>query len=284
MRYESRPIRMGRSIMKLAPTYLWVLLLAGFSLLPIAWMVSTSLKSTDEIYHAIRWLPERWTLANFYRVLWDPGVLRSFANSLIIATGSTAAALAVGLFSGYGFARFDFPGKNFLFVSVLIGQILPLAALVIPFFVQLRTYGLLNTFPGVISVYTVVSVPLSVWLLKGFFEAIPREIEEAAIVDGCSRLGVLFRIVIPISAPAIFAVGMYAFVVAWNEFLLGLVLTTDLKTRPIAVSLALYRTEWGIDWGALMAACLVMAVPAMAIFLYFEKYLVKGLAEGAVKG
>jgi multiple sugar transport system permease protein/raffinose/stachyose/melibiose transport system permease protein len=267
-----------------APNLVLVGLFAAFSLFPVAWMISTSLKGPDEIYHASDWLPHAVTLANFKRVLWDPHVLRSFGNSLLIATGSTLAALLVGIFSGYGFARFDFPGKHLLFVSVLAGQILPLAALVIPFFIQLRTYGLLNTFPGVIAVYTVVSTPLAVWLLKGFFEAIPREVEEAAIVDGCSHLGVLFRVVMPIAAPAIFAVGMYAFVVGWNEFLLGLVLTTDLKTRPIAVSLALYRTEWGIEWGALMAACLVMAVPAMAIFLYFEKHLVRGLAEGAVKG
>jgi ABC-type glycerol-3-phosphate transport system permease component len=143
---------------------------------------------------------------------------------------------------------------------------------------------MLNTYPGLILVYLMVVMPISVWLLKGFFDNVPREIEEAAIVDGCSAVGMLLRIVIPISIPAIAAVGMYTFILAWNEFLFALLMTTDATTRTISVALAFYIDEAGVHWGPLMAASVLMSIPAVAVFSISQRSLVKGLSEGAVKG
>lgn len=281
----TRPARRSRRKDVSPLVYVGACLLALFSLLPLVWILSTSIKYPEDIFVSPpQWIPAHPTLRNYASVLQDQRMLRYFVNSLIIASLSASLALLAGISAGYALSRFRIPFRRTMFLVVLFGRMLPTAAVLVPFYIILARIGLLNTYPGLSLVYLVTTLPLSVWLLKGFFDGIPDELPEAAQVDGCSRFSALVRVVLPISLPAIFAVGMYAFIQAWNEFLLALVLTTDTSVRPVSVGLALYMGEYYVDWGALMAASALMTLPSIIVFLIFQRHLVSGLSEGAVKG
>ena len=265
--------------------YASAMLICLFSLIPILWGVSTSLKTDRDVYTMPpAWIPKPVTLANYMSVLTNSAMLGYFRNTAIIAFGATAISLVIGVLAAYGFSRYKFPGAGVLLGSILFTRVLPRVTLIVPFYVTLRSLKLLNTHQGLILIYLMVVMPISVWLLKGFFDNVPREIEEAATVDGCGPLGLLVRIILPISTPAIMAVGMYSFILAWNEFLFALLVSTDKTTRTISVGLAFYIDEAGIHWGPLMAASILMSIPAITIFTLSQKLLVKGLSEGSVKG
>ena len=261
------------------------LLICAFSLIPVIWSLSTSLKPEALIFALPpQWIPPQMSLEHYRAVLSDPRMMRYFLNSFVTAASSTAVALIVGILGAYGFSRYKFPGSGTLMVSILFTRMLPRVALIVPFFITLQRIGLYNTRPGLILVFLIITMPLSIWLLKVFFDAVPYEIEEAAIVDGCSVLGVLTRIVVPITLPGIASVGMYVFITAWNEFLFALTMTKGLPLRTISVGLAFFIDEFGIRWGSLMAASIMMSIPAILVFTMFQKSLIKGLSEGAVKG
>ena len=261
------------------------LVVVAFSVLPLLWGVSTALKLPQDVYaFPPVWIPESITFENFVAVVQNPTLIRSFFNTLIIASATTLAALVVGVLGGYGFSRYRFPGRNTLLWSVLFTKLFPRVVVIVPFFVMLRNLQLMNTYKGLILVYLMVTFPVAIWLLKGFFDKIPVEIEEAAIVDGCSLPRLLWNVVIPMSRPALVAVAMYSFVLAWNEFLFALVFTNGLERRPLSVALAFFIDENGIRWGELMAASIVMSLPAILVFSFSQKLLVRGLGEGALKG
>lgn len=265
--------------------YIGAALLTIFSVVPFLWIVSTSIKLPQEIFTSPpRWIPSRPTLNNYLTVVHDARMLRYFINSLILASLSTSFALVAGVTAGYALSRYRIPYRRTIYLTILFGRMLPTASLLVPYFIILTHLHMMNTYPSLSFVYLVTTLPLSVWLLKGFFDSVPQEVCDSGLVDGCTRLGVLARIVVPLSLPAIFAVGMYAFIQAWNEFLLALVLTTDSSIRPVSVGLALYLGEYYVDWGGLMAASALMTLPPIIVFLVFQRQLVSGLAEGAVKG
>jgi multiple sugar transport system permease protein/raffinose/stachyose/melibiose transport system permease protein/trehalose/maltose transport system permease protein len=218
------------------------------------------------------------------KVLFDSNIPRYFLNSTIISLGSTAIALALAVFASYGFARFRFRGKAGFQAFILVGQLLPTAAIIVPLFITLRWFGLVNTYFGLILIYTIVTLPLSVWMLTSYFRAIPVELEEAAIIDGASRLGILFRITLPLSLPGIVAIVVYAFVTTWNEFIFALVFAQDYRVKTLPIGIAEFSTEFNTDWGAVMAASLIMTLPVAILFLAMQKLFVGGLTAGAVKG
>jgi ABC-type glycerol-3-phosphate transport system permease component len=211
-------------------------------------------------------------------------MLRYFLNTTIVASACTTLTLVIGVLAAYGFSRYKFPGKGVLLWSILFTKLLPRVTIIVPLYIILRNLQLLNTYAGLVLVYLMVTLPISVWLLKGYFDNIPYEIEEAATVDGCSPMGLLLRIVVPMSLPALAAVGMYAFLLAWNEFLFALVMTNNASVRPISVGLAFFIDEMGVNWGQLMAASILMSIPAIIIFSAAQRLLITGLSEGAVKG
>lgn len=277
--------RTARTLGRYALVHGLGLLVAAFSMLPLLWGVSTALKLPADVYaFPPVWIPESITFENFTAVFNNPTLARSFLNTLIIASATTLAALVVGVLGGYGFSRYRFPGRNTLLWSVLFTKLFPRVVVIVPFFVTLRNLQLMNTYQGLILVYLMVTFPVAIWLLKGFFDKIPVEIEEAAIVDGCSLPRLLWNVVIPMSRPALVAVAMYAFILAWNEFLFALVFTNGLERRPLSVALAFFIDENGIRWGELMAASIVMSLPAILVFSFSQKLLVRGLGEGALKG
>ncbi len=263
--------------------YLSALILCGFSLIPILWGLSTSVKPEFLLYKP-EWIPSQVTFQHYADILKNPLMAAYFKNSSVIALGSTFFSLVIGIMAAYGFSRFKFRGRETLLWSILFFQIFPRVVILIPFYITLKNLNILGSYAGLILVYLIVILPVSVWLLKGFIDKIPHEIEEAAVIDGCSTFSMLWRIVIPMIFPAIAAVAMYSFVLAWNEFLFALVFSSGNETRPLAVGLAFFIDEQGVRWGDLMAASILMSIPAILVFSAAQKLLMKGLSEGAVKG
>lgn len=274
-----------RTGLPLPLTIIGAVLIVAVCIFPFLWMAVSSIKTLPELYTVPPiWWPSTPTLDNYYKVLFESNIPRYFLNSIIISVGSTGLALLLAIFASYGFARFEFRGKPFLQSFVLVGQLLPTAAIIVPLFITLRVLGLVNTYWGLILVYMIITLPLSVWMLTSYFKAIPVELEEAAIVDGASRLGVLFRITLPLSTPGIVAVLVYAFVTTWNEFIFALCFATDSSVKTLPIGLAEFSTEFNTDWGAVMAASLVMTLPIALLFLSMQKLFVGGLTAGATKG
>jgi multiple sugar transport system permease protein/raffinose/stachyose/melibiose transport system permease protein len=264
---------------------LCALALAAVCLFPFAWMALSSVKTLRELYTVPPvWLPEAVTFANYMKVLFASNIPRYFVNSMVIALGSTAIALALAVFAAYGFARFRFRGKAGLQAFILVGQLMPTAAIIVPLFITLKALGLVNTYLGLILVYTIITLPLSVWMLTSYFRAIPVELEEAAVIDGAGRLGILFRITLPLSLPGLVAIVVYAFVTTWNEFIFALVFAQDYRVKTLPIGLAEFSTEFNTDWGAVMAASMIMTLPVAILFLAMQKLFIGGLTAGAVKG
>ncbi len=254
-------------------------------LFPFAWMALSSIKKLPELFTVPpHWLPNEPTLANYWTVLFNSNIPRYFLNSCIIAGGATGVALILAVFAAYGFARFEFRGKPYLQTFVLVGQLLPTAAIIVPLFITLRTFHLVNTYWGLILVYTIITLPLSVWMLSSYMRSIPAELEEAATIDGASRLGVLFRITLPLALPGVVAVVVYSFVTCWNEFVFALVFAQDQSVKTLPIGLSEFSTEFNTDWGGVMAASMVMTVPVVLLFLAFQRLFVGGLTAGATKG
>jgi ABC-type glycerol-3-phosphate transport system permease component len=275
----------ARRYMSLGVIALCSLALVAVCLFPFAWMALSSIKKVDELYTVPpHWLPNAPTLLNYGTVLFHSNIPRYFLNSVIISVGSTGLALILAIFASYGFARFTFRGKTWLQSFVLVGQLLPTAAIIVPLFITLRWLGLVNTYWGLILVYMIITLPLSVWMLTSYFKAIPVELEEAAIIDGASRLGVLFRITLPLSLPGLVAVIVYAFVTTWNEFIFALCFATDSSVKTLPIGLAEFSTEFNTDWGGVMAASMVMTIPVALLFIVFQRLFVGGLTAGATKG
>jgi multiple sugar transport system permease protein len=261
------------------------LIVSCVCLFPFAWMAVSSVKPAGELYAVPPvWWPSVPTLEHYRHVLFASNVPRYFLNSLIISAGSTTLAMALALFAAYGFARYRFAGRRASLAFVLAGQLLPTAAIIVPLFMTLRALGLVNTYLGLILVYMILTLPLSVWMLSGYIRAVPVDLEEAATIDGASRLSVLFRITLPLCAPGIVAVVVYAFVTTWNEFIFALVFAQDSHVKTLPIGLAEFTSEFTTDWGAVMAASMVMTVPVVVAFLALQRAFVGGLTAGAVKG
>jgi multiple sugar transport system permease protein/raffinose/stachyose/melibiose transport system permease protein len=259
--------------------------LLAFALLPFVWMMISSVKPIGELYAVPpRWVPASPTLANYAEVLFRSNVPRYFLNSVAISLGSTAVAVVLAVLAAYGFTRFRFAGRRPGQVFVLVAQLLPTAAIIVPLFVTLRALCLVNTYLGLILVYTILTLPLAVWMLTSYFRAIPEELDEAATVDGASPLGVLLRITLPLSLPGIVSVVVYSFVTTWNEFIFALVFAQDSRVKTLPIGLAEFTSEFNTDWGAVMAASLLMTLPVVALFLALQRLFIGGLTAGAIKG
>jgi multiple sugar transport system permease protein/raffinose/stachyose/melibiose transport system permease protein len=274
-----------RSPLATSAIALAAIVLVFVCLFPFAWMALSSIKKLPELFTVPpHWLPNEPTLGNYWTVLFNTNIPRDFLNSCIISGGATLVALLLAVFASYGFARFDFRGKPLLQTFVLVGQLLPTAAIIVPLFITLRWLHLINTYWGLILVYTIITLPLSVWMLTSYIRGIPADLEEAATIDGASRLGVLFRITLPLAMPGIVAVVVYSFVTCWNEFVFALVFAQDQNVKTLPIGLAEFSTEFNTDWGGVMAASMVMTIPVALLFLAFQRLFVGGLTAGATKG
>lgn len=259
-----------------------LVLVVGF---PIYWMVVTSFKTRAQIgnLNAMFW-PEPFVLDNYVNLMRNFPFLTWFKNSFIVALTSTLIATAVGTVGAYALARLRFLGRHFVAFSVLVAYLVPPTILFIPLYRVIKDLGLSNSLAGLIAAYPSFTVPLSTWLLVGFFRSIPAELEEAALIDGATRWQALTRVVLPLSKPGLVAAALFAFTNSWNEFLYALVFISDTRTHPLTVGLTNLILGDVYLWGELMAAAVLGTIPVVVLYIYLQKYVVAGLTAGAVKG
>jgi multiple sugar transport system permease protein len=263
-------------------TFLGLVLL--FNLTPLAWMVLTSLKTDAE---ALRipptLLPEEPTLDAYVQVLVYADFLTYFRNSLIVSLGSALLSTALGALAAYGISRYRFSGRGALLAFVLSTQMLPGILLVGPYFEVLSRAGLYNTYLGVILAFTTLTLPFSMWMLKGYTDTVPAELDQAARVDGCTPLVAYRRVVFPLIAPGVVATAVFAFLLAWGDLLWVLVLTSGDEMATFTLGLTRLVTQFRTYWPQLMAGSMIAVVPCMVLYTWLQRYLVVGLSAGSVK-
>ncbi|MFD3610789.1 carbohydrate ABC transporter permease [Streptomyces atroolivaceus] len=274
-------------------SFLWarrvfLTLLTVFVVLPVFVMITSSLKPLEDVTGKFQWIPSGLTISPYFDI-WDTVPLADyFMNSLIVAGAATVCSVVIAVFAAYAVSRYNFRGKRVFTVTVLSTQMFPGILFLLPLFLIYVNIGnatgiaLFGSRAGLIITYLTFSLPFSIWMLIGYFDSVPRDLDEAAKVDGCGPLGALFRVIVPAAIPGIVAVAVYAFMTAWGEVLFASVMTND-TTRTLAVGLQGYSTQNDVYWNQVMAASLVVSLPVVAGFLLLQRYLVAGLTAGAVK-
>ncbi len=257
-----------------------VILVAIF---PAYWMISTAFDA-NAARRGAQLVPTQLTLDNFIRVIDDGGFGVYLRNSIIVAGLTVVVSALVALLAAVAVARFQFRFRTAVLVLVLIVQMVPLEALVIPLFLQARTLQMLNSLLGLSIVYLAFSLPFAIWTLRGFVAAVPKEIEEAAYMDGASWGRMFWSILVPLVAPGVVATSVFSFITAWNEFIFALTFMSDSANYTVAVGLQKFFGENATDWGAVMAASTLITVPVLVFFVLVQRNLTSGLAAGAVKG
>lgn len=251
---------------------------------PVYWVLNTAFKPASEVLSFTpSFLPEHPTLDNFRSAIKAPFFLVDLRNGLIITTMAVAGAIVVGFLAALAIARFRFYGRRALIMVILGVQLVPLLALLIPLYLMLNRANLTNSLVGVTITYLVLILPYTVWTLRGFISAVPRELDEAALVDGCSRWQTFYRIILPLTGPGLVATSIYGFIQAWNEFIIINTLNNP-ETQNLMAWLLQNQTNRGTAWGPLMAGALITSLPVVVFFLIIQRNIAVGLTAGAVKG
>jgi len=273
-----------RRLLRWAGNGLLVVMLI-WTLVPFYWMVATSLKRDREIYgFEATLVPRQPNLDAYRRLFAQTPFVKYVRNSTIVAVGTTAASLALACLGAYALARLRFRGRSLIARGMIFTYLVPPSLLFIPLFAVMSTLGLIDTRQGLVLAYLGSTVPFCTWLLLGYFRSVPFELEEAALVDGCSRLSALVRVILPMSLPALAVVAFFSFTLAWNEFIYANVLVNSVEARTITTGLTLFIVEDVFFWGPMMAAACLASVPPVLLYLIFQRWVVKGLTLGAVKG
>ena len=252
---------------------------------PVLWIVLTSLKTEAELVSKpITWWPHEPTLANYLRAFTDQPLLLYMANSAVVALLATALSLLVSAGAAYAIARLNLRHRQLILTAIVASSMFPLVTLLVPIFETMRQLGLLNTYTALVLPYVVLNLPVCTLVLVSFFQSIPRDLENAAMIDGCTRLGALVRVVVPLAAPGVFTAGILAFVNAWDEFLLALSLNSSAGMRTLPVGITLYQGEFSFPWPIISAALIVAIVPVAVLIAAFQERVVGGLTQGGLKG
>jgi multiple sugar transport system permease protein len=255
------------------------------TLAPLMWVLSTSFKPNQEaITFPPKFLPETPTLDNYLFVLTDPKLVISLFNSLSVSLASTGLSVAVSALAGYAFARFEFKGKNLLMSTILGLFMIPLVINIIPLYIMLSNIGLLNSLIALVLTFQIIIIPLNIFLLKNYFQTIPRELEEAALIDGCSKIRAFWHVIVPISMPGFVIAAILSFRFSWNEFVLPIVLSNKPDVMLFQVALYQFISLYRIDWGFLTAGINIALIPIVVMMLFFQKRMIKGMTLGAVRG
>jgi multiple sugar transport system permease protein len=273
-----------RKFISTTATYLVLLIIVGFILFPLYWMVITSFKIPREIGRQPTLWPSVFVWDNYDELINEKDFFMNMKNSFVVASSVTAISLIISSLAAYSLARFRYRFKGVLGRLILFAYLTPTSLLFIPLSILIANLNLGNSLYGLILVYLTFSLPLSTWLLQGYFRGVPRELEEQAMVDGATRLGALFRILLPLSAPGLAAVAIFTFTGAWNELLLALIFITSDEKRTVPLGINYLITSDVLPWGTLMAGAVLSSLPM--IFLYFiaQRFMVQGMTAGSVKG
>lgn len=251
---------------------------------PYYWMLVSALKAGSMFEWPPSLIPQNLSLDAFTRAVLDYPILLWFRNSSLVALATTFLSVVVSINAGYALSRFKNKLNTVFGLVILFTQMLPATLLVVPFFVIFRQIGLFNNLGGLAVAVTVFVLPLAIWLMKGFFDSIPADLEAQAQIDGCSRLGAFYRITLPLSLPGIVVVSVFAFIAAWDEYFFARTLISSESKWVLSVGLSSFQGQYSLDWPALMAAAALFALPPAIFFLFVQRYLVRGLTGGAVKG
>jgi ABC-type glycerol-3-phosphate transport system permease component len=277
-------LRYRRSFVALL-VYAALVVAATIALFPVFWMASSSLKPGPELFaRDMTLLPVGWTLENYRNVWNNTSFPRYFWNSFQVAGLSTIFSVVISMYAAYALARIRFRGRNAFGLLMLVTQMFPHILLVLPLFLIIQRIGLLNTHAALILAYTAFSLPFTIWLLRGFFEAIPEELEEAAAIDGASQLMTFHRIILPLAGPGLAAVAMFGFIRGWNEFLFALVFLQTRSLFTLPLGLASFQEEFTTRWDLMMAGAGIITLPVLFLFLLMQRFIVQGLLGGAIKG
>jgi len=266
---------------------LWTvtIVVAAVMIFPFYWMLNTSLKPSAEVFASPpTFVSSQWSLDAYRSLFATRSIGRYFVNSLIVALGATALSVVLASLAAYGLTRFFPRGATPFVMFLLFTKMLPETLLIIPYFQLMSDVGLLNTHLALILAYSSFALPFSVWMLIGFFRSIPREIDEAARMDGASVLQAFVRVVLPLARPGLVAVALFTFLIAWNSYVWALVLTTDASMFVLSVGIANMVGEYRVQWNELMAAAVIAALPVMVLYSLLERHLVSAITAGAVKG
>lgn len=265
--------------------YLFVIFMVALLICPILWMFTTSFKSSLSVYKLPPdWIPKNPTIENYINILKDKIFMTYYFNNFITAGMTTLITVFVSILGGYGFSRYKFKGSNIILMAFLATAMFPVVGIITALYSTYKNIGLLNTRMGLVLALTSATVPFCIWLMKGFFDDIPRALEEAASIDGCGRFSALFRVVLPLCSPGILAIGLYTFLIAWDDYLYCLTLVTNDKLRTLSTGISLrYLGELSYDWGNVMTVSVMSSIPLLILFIFLQKYMIQGLTAGAVK-
>ena len=251
---------------------------------PVYWMAITAFKGADQIQTYVPVFIPSPTLDNFAKAISQPHFSDFLRNSVVVTFATVALAIVVGFLAAATVARTKFRGKGSFLLLVAVAQMAPFEALLIPFFLFMKDTPVYGELPSLILIYFIFTLPFTIWSLRGFISGIPVDLEEAAMVDGCSRFGAFMRVTVPLLGPGLVATSIFCFITAWNEYFYAFVFMTDAQNYTLPVWLGAFRTNFGTDWGATMAASTLFTLPVLGFFLLIQKRMVSGLTAGAVKG
>ncbi len=280
-----------RRVLERIGVYAAALLVAAVILAPPIWLFISSISSSAELLSVpVHWIPEAPTFDRYLQIIQGTGsesaagFRQAMVNSLLVASFVTLVCISVGSLAAYSFARMGFAGHGNLIYLLLLSYTLPPLMLVIPLFRVMGDLKLTNTILGLVIIYSALLMPFAVWIMRSYFQTIPMDLEDAAMIDGCSRLHAFWRVILPISVPGIVATGLFCFLAAWEEFLIALIFTSSPAAKTIPVAIAEFTGRHAIDYGMMATGGVIAAIPPVLIALIFQRYLISGLASGAVKG
>jgi ABC-type glycerol-3-phosphate transport system permease component len=278
-------IRLRKLILGRILPMAYLALVGIFAVFPFLWMVLTSLKPTDQIFvNPPVFVPRVLYFDAYLKLLTDPNFLKYMRNSLIVATATAVATTVCACLAAYAFSKFSFRGNQPLSFSLFLSQLFPQAVILVPLFIIFRHLGLYDTYGALILANMVFAVPVSTWLMIGFFDSIPSELTDAALIDGSSKLGALYHIILPIAKTGVVATAMYIFIGSWSELLFAVTFTTDLEVRTLPLALSNFIGQYTQDWNGLLAASTLTGLPVVIIFLMLQRFFVDGITSGALKG
>jgi multiple sugar transport system permease protein len=268
---------------KLLTTYLPITLILLFAIGPYVWTGISSITLEKELYRPdFRFFPENPTIENYVRLFTKLNFAANMIDSLIIAIATAVVGLLITVPASYSFSRFNFKGKKILLMQFLVINMFPIMLLIIPLFIMMKVLHLMDTYFALIIAYSTFTIPFSVWMMTSFFNAIPTELDKAAQIDGCTRIGAMIRVVLPVVMPGVLSTGIYIFITAWNEYLYAAILTNS-SVRTIPIALQNMIGEYQIEWGLLTAGGVLSALPVIILFFFIQKQLISGMTAGAVK-
>ncbi|MFE0738318.1 sugar ABC transporter permease [Streptomyces sp. NPDC058855] len=281
-RPANAPVRGRRSPLASAGLHLTLIVASAIAVFPVLWVLLTSLKPAK--YATTTDFVKETTLENYTNLLNDTPFLTWFWNSLLVAGLTTVVGVFISATTGYAVSRFRFPGKRGLMWTLLITQMFPVAVLIVPIYNIMSSMGLLNEPAGLVITYLTIAVPFCAWMMKGFFDTIPREIDESGYVDGLTPFGTFWRLILPLAKPGIAVTAFYSFITAWGEVAYASAFMVGDENLTLAGGLQKFVNQYGAQWGPMAAASVLIAVPAALVFLFAQRHLVTGMSAGAVKG